>query len=83
MEYCVYILYSDRLGKYYVGQTGDLSKRLVRHNSGRVRFTRKGVPWALIHSESCDSRSAAMGLEKRIKNLGARRYLGSLGRESG
>ena len=83
MEYFVYILYSDRLGKYYVGQTGDLSKRLERHNSGRERFTRKGFPWVLVHKESCNSRSAAMGLEKKIKNLGARRYLEGLRKESG
>ncbi|QYH39290.1 GIY-YIG nuclease family protein [Algoriphagus sp. NBT04N3] len=40
MEFVVYILFSERLGKYYVGQTSDLDKRLKRHNSGRERFTR-------------------------------------------
>ncbi|WP_296698840.1 GIY-YIG nuclease family protein, partial [Algoriphagus sp.] len=68
MEYCVYILYSNSLGKYYVGQTSDLIKRLNRHNAGRERFTRTGAPWQLIYSIGCDSRSEAVRLEKKIKN---------------
>ncbi|WP_460318640.1 GIY-YIG nuclease family protein, partial [Algoriphagus taiwanensis] len=32
MAYWVYILYSERLDKYYVGQTSDLVKRVERHN---------------------------------------------------
>ena len=78
MAYSVYILFSERLGKFYVGQTSDLNKRLERHNAGRERFTRTGIPWNLVHTESCGSRSAAMKLEKKIKNLGAKRYLSSL-----
>ncbi|EAZ80850.1 GIY-YIG nuclease family protein [Algoriphagus machipongonensis] len=78
MEFTVYILFSDKLGKYYVGQTRDLNSRLSRHNQGRERFTRTGCPWKLIHSIYCNSRSEAMILEKKIKNLGAKRYLVSL-----
>ncbi|WP_339816599.1 GIY-YIG nuclease family protein [uncultured Algoriphagus sp.] len=81
MEFVVYILFSERLGKYYVGQTSDLDKRLKRHNSGRERFTRLGTPWVLVHSELTNSRAEAMKLEKKIKNLGAKRYLELLKRD--
>ncbi|WP_373399466.1 GIY-YIG nuclease family protein [Algoriphagus halophilus] len=78
MNFKVYILFSTKLGKYYVGQTSDLEKRLERHNQGRERFTRTGIPWELVYTKACFSRGEAMGLEKRIKNLGAKRYLASL-----
>mgnify|MGYP001238677790 FL=1 len=81
MEFVVYILFSERLGKYYVGQTSDLDKRLKRHNSGIERFTRLGTPWVLVHSELTNSRAEAMKLEKKIKNLGAKRYLELLKRD--
>lgn len=61
-----------------MGQTSDLTKRLERHNQGRERFTSTGIPWNLLYSKLCVSRSEAMGLEKRIKNLGAKRYLAFL-----
>lgn len=63
------------MGKYYVGQTKNLDDRLNRHNQGRERYTRVGVPWKLIYVEEVESRSAAMSMEKKIKNLGAKRFL--------
>jgi putative endonuclease len=75
MKYVVYILYSRKLGKHYIGQTSDLESRMERHNAGRNPFTKKGVPWELVHSLNCDSRAEAMKLEKRIKNLGTKRFL--------
>ncbi|MBI9065065.1 MAG: GIY-YIG nuclease family protein [Marinilabiliaceae bacterium] len=34
MNYFVYILQSQRSGKYYCGQTNNVSDRLQRHNKG-------------------------------------------------
>ncbi|WP_353723042.1 GIY-YIG nuclease family protein [Dyadobacter sp. 676] len=70
MAYVVYILFSDVLNKYYVGQTQDLGSRLQRHNEGRVNFTSKGVPWKLIQSFECPDRSEAVHLESKIKKRG-------------
>ncbi|MEK6155051.1 GIY-YIG nuclease family protein [Flavobacteriaceae bacterium 3-367] len=33
----VYILYSHKNGRYYIGQTADLHDRLRRHNAGTER----------------------------------------------
>jgi putative endonuclease len=79
MDYFVYILFSRRLGKHYIGQTSDLNARLDRHNGGRNPFTKKGLPWELVYFQKCESRAEAMRLEKQIKNLGTRRFLGRLG----
>lgn len=46
--YVAYILYSCSLGKYYIGQTNDLDKRLQQHNAGHGKYTKHGAPWDLI-----------------------------------
>jgi putative endonuclease len=75
MKYFVYILFSERLGKYYVGHTEDLERRLVEHNSGKGNYTSKGIPWKSIHIISMQTRSEAIKLEHQIKKRGIKRYL--------
>jgi len=67
MSYCVYILYSVSVDRYYVGQTSNLEDRLVRHNQGRSKYTKSGIPWTLKYKESFATRSEAMAREKKIK----------------
>ena len=69
-NYYVYILYSSRANRYYVGQTNDLSRRLSKHNSGFVSSTKPYLPWELKLSLHKSSRSEAMALERKLKNLG-------------
>ena len=73
--FTVYILHSSSLNKYYVGQTAKLDDRIIKHNSGGVQFTSKGVPWKVVYEVSVETRSLAMQLEKKIKKRGAKRYL--------
>ena len=63
MGFVVYILFSESLQKYYVGQTGDLNKRIHDHNAGKANFTSTGVPWRLIYTFPCENRSEATKLE--------------------
>jgi putative endonuclease len=65
----VYILKSKKSDRFYIGQTNDIQKRLVRHNAGRVPSTKHGVPWCVILYESYDLRSEAMIREKEIKKF--------------
>jgi putative endonuclease len=71
----VYILFSEKRSRYYVGQTADIEKRLKRHNRGIVPSTRGGIPWKLVLQIAVDSRSKAIQLEKRIKKRGAKRFI--------
>ena len=71
----VYILYSEKRSRYYVGQTADIDKRLKRHNQGNVKSTKSGIPWKLVLQLQVSSRSEAMILEKKIKKRGAKRYI--------
>ena len=69
LAFYVYIIYSDTLNKRYFGQTADLHKRLFKHNNGQNTSTKLGIPWRLLATLICDTRSEAMRLEKKIKNL--------------
>ena len=73
--FVVYILYSEKLKVHYVGSTNDLVDRLKRHNSGEGNFTKKGIPWVLIKSIACESRSDAVRLERKVKKRGIKRFL--------
>ena len=68
MQYFVYILYSEKLNKYYIGSTGDLEDRLKKHNRSRSGFTSTGKPWILLYKEVLDNKSDALKREKQIKN---------------
>ncbi len=64
----VYIIYSEKIDRYYTGFTDDLPWRLERHNAGWGRYTKRGIPWNLVHSEGFDTKSAALKREREIKN---------------
>jgi putative endonuclease len=48
MSYFVYIIWIDKLKKFYAGSTQDLANRINEHNKGEAKFTSKGIPWVLI-----------------------------------
>ncbi|WP_111683625.1 GIY-YIG nuclease family protein [Winogradskyella tangerina] len=73
--YIVYILFSKKSSRYYVGQTSDIEKRLKRHNQGRVPSTKIGIPWEIVLQIEVESRSEAVQLESKIKKRGAKRYI--------
>ncbi len=71
----VYILYSVKSSRYYVGQTADINKRLKRHNHGKVPSTKSAVPWKLVLQIEVETRSEAIVLERKIKKRGAKRFV--------
>jgi len=73
----VYILYSNSINQYYCGETQDIVDRLVRHNSGRSKATKRGVPWIMVKNIECNNRSEAKKLETAIKSRGIKRWLTS------
>ncbi len=42
---CVYILFSEKTNRYYIGSTNDFSRRLLEHDRGQTFSTRTGAPW--------------------------------------
>jgi putative endonuclease len=68
-----YILYSERADRYYIGQTNNIAERVDRHNAGFVTSTVPYIPWKLVCFIPKDTRSEAMSLEKKLKNLSKKR----------
>ena len=56
----VYVLFSEKLNKRYIGFTKDLSRRMAEHNAGKSVFTKSGLPWKIIYQESFVDKSDAM-----------------------
>jgi putative endonuclease len=85
--YHVYILESLQNGSYYKGQTDDLERRLAEHNRGEERATSRYIPWKLIWVTERPTRSEALVLEKKLKNITGRdrlmRFIEKHGRVGG
>jgi putative endonuclease len=71
----VYVLYSLKFDRIYIGQTNNTSIRLERHNSGKVKSTKAYIPWELVHYEKFATRSEAMKREKELKTHKGRDYI--------
>ena len=80
MSWRVYVLYSARLERTYVGITTDLDRRLAQHNgelAGGARATRPGRPWTVAAKFGpYETRGEATRIERRVKKLrGPKRLL--------
>ncbi len=71
----VYVLYSVKLDKYYVGACEDIIQRMIRHNSGESVFTSRGIPWELKYHEIYPDMFSARKREMEIKRKKSRRYI--------
>ena len=73
----VYILFSKKLNRFYVGTTDNVEKRLFEHNSRLYinAFTTKGIPWELFLSHSCESSEKAHKLERFIKRMKSKKFI--------
>ena len=67
--YFVYILKSQKIDRNYIGQTKNITKRIYLHNSGQVKSTKGYAPWKIVCIIEKTTRSEAMILEKKLKNL--------------
>jgi putative endonuclease len=63
MDYFVYILRNLKDFNYYIGSTSNVEARLAYHNSGKQRSTKSRIPFILVYSEKCNSKSEALKRE--------------------
>ena len=78
MPYHVYILQSIKDKTYYVGSTNNLKDRIMRHNEGRVSYTKARRPWKLVYFEEHPNRSSAAKRETEIKGHKRRSFIEAL-----
>ena len=72
--YFVYILYSKKFERNYVGLTSDLEQRLKSHNSVKVKSTKSYRPWEIVYSESYETIIEARKREKYLKTAAGRKW---------
>ena len=78
--YTCYIIYSQSLNRYYVGETENIDLRISQHNSGfyKSAFTSKAKDWELFHFIECADRRQARLIEAHIKKMKSRKYIENL-----
>ena len=74
----VYIIYSKKLDKRYIGSTSDLKERMKRHNSERSKFTAKGYPWKVLYYEAFLDKKDALREERFLKSGQGRKRMNNL-----
>lgn len=83
MGYYVYIIFSYKLKRHYVGSTENLERRIEAHNSGLSTYTSKAKDWLIIYQVLLPAKTEALILERKIKKRGAERYLNDIKHSGG
>ena len=77
--FTVYVLYSEKHNKIYVGYTSNIDQRLLSHNELETKgFTLRYRPWKLIYTEVFSEKSNAMKREKQLKTAKGREFIWNL-----
>jgi putative endonuclease len=76
--YSVYIIYSQKIDKYYIGFSSNIPERLSKHNRNSKGFSNKGKPWTLVYHEPFENKKEAMIRESQLKKWKNRERLESL-----
>lgn len=76
--FTVYVLYSAKYGKIYIGYTSNLEQRLLSHNElGHKGYTVKHRPWEVVFTEGFATKLEAMRREKALKTASGRAFIWS------
>ena len=75
MPFFVYIIYSAKLDRFYVGHTENVETRLGQHNTRFSTFTSKASDWILVYTEEYPERKSAHLRELEIKKKKSRKYI--------
>ena len=66
VTYRVYVI-RNRVGKFYIGLSDDIGRRINQHNVGHSKWTRGKGPWTLIWQSEEMNLSSARKLELLLK----------------
>ena len=80
--FCAYIIFSEKLNRFYIGTTDNFADRFKEHNSATYSdsYTAKGIPWSeFIVIKNLVSKQA-YSIEKHIKNMKSKKYIFNLKR---
>jgi len=71
----VYILESIRNGKYYIGSTTDIKRRLKQHQQNQTSTTSRYGGIELVFSQEYPTLKEVRIIERRLKKLKRRDYI--------
>jgi len=75
MQGFVYVLFSEKDKRTYVGSTDNLRRRIAQHNAGLVKSTKFRRPLKLVYFENYIDLSEARMKEKYYKCCSCRKKL--------
>ena len=73
--YYVYVLKSEKDGRFYTGYTSNLEERFKAHQKGEVTSTKYRLPLVLVYYEACLNQQDATHREQYLKTTYGKRYL--------
>ena len=71
----IYILKSLKNGRFYIGSTNDIERRLNEHNSGKSTYTSFSRPFKLIFSQEFDNLTIARKVEYKLKQFKSKKVI--------
>ena len=79
-SYLVYIIYSAKLDRFYIGESYEIKQRLDYHNSMELNTnsTRVGIPWVIYFTIPVENRNQARKIESHIKRMKSKTYFKNL-----
>ena len=82
-QFTVYVLYSPKYGKIYIGFTSNLEQRLLAHNVLEKKgWTIRFRPWVIVFTEEYPTKKEAMRREKLLNNANNRALIWDIIRSS-
>ena len=77
MPYFVYIIFSKKINRFYIGETVDVEERLRQHNTAFFKgaSTTKADDWELKIQISLTNRQEARKVERFIKDMKSRKMI--------
>ncbi len=67
--YYVYILQSEKNGKFYIGSTSNVERRLTEHNSGKTKSLKYLRPLRLVFKQEYNNAAQAKRIEQKLKGF--------------
>ena len=76
MPYTVYILFSEKYNKIYIGYTSNLIERFKSHNELSIKgYSYKYRPWKVIYCEYFLNKTEAILRERNLKSGQGRKWI--------
>ena len=73
--FTVYVLYSVKYDKIYIGFTSNLIERMRSHNELGKGYTKRFRPWVIAFTEELEEKKQALNREKFLKSAIGRKFI--------